>query len=261
MPNYLNVEKERIQAEKVMLRDANAATKPSAHFLKKGFRANEERLQKLAAEERALRQLRAENAKMEKEIKGLKQRGAEAKESPANNLSASEPSPPSDQQPPRPQVHFAPPRPETAESEARPETAASVASVHSTASVRSTASSLHSNATSVRSSASSVRSAAISESEQPDAPFRAELMKMPITNLKRFCGEIGASDAGDKGALVARLMAHARKMAAERRAKDGDGGRPSTGASFVEASAFGGARPNFVFKQGARGLGYYKDAR
>merc|ERR1719487_1396363 len=30
-------------------------------------------------------------------------------------------------------------------------------------------------------------------------------------------------------------------------------------APFIEAPAFSGARPGYVFKKGARGLGYYKD--
>ena len=114
----------------------------------KGFQRNEERLQKLAAEERVLRQLRAENAKMEDEIKTLKKQGAiESRESPT------EPAPPSDPRKLQP-LHSM-----TAEEveEPRPDTAASVRS-----------------AMSVRSAASSVRSAASARSTAAaaDAPAR-----------------------------------------------------------------------------------------
>ena len=143
--------------------------------------------------------------------------------------------------------------------------------------------------------ASSVRSvqSVMSESQKPDAPFRAELMGMPESSIRRFIAEIGERADGDKKTLVDRLMAHARKMAAERLTQPASDERPpptassttssrrgaaaelrpdsalsvqslsleppGTGQSFVAANRFGGGKPNYVFKKDARGVGYYKD--
>ena len=116
----------------------------------------------------------------------------------------------------------------------------------------------------------------MSESDKPDAPFRNELLSMPLDTLRRFCTEVKLPTSGEKKEIVDRLMNHARKMAAEKVADRPpstassvansvaslslQGKRPGTGESFVAADAFGGAKPGYVFKQGARGLGYFRDA-
>ena len=243
--NFFSVEKEKTKAEQRAFMETQHAKPKPVEFLKKGFKANEERLKLAVEEEKARREAATKETRAPAKI-------------PTTRVA-----PP--QRAPEPQVQkvrFAPPA--AAPSEPRPDTAASVHSV-------------------------------MSESQKPDAPFRAELMSMPESSLRRFIAEIGERADGDKRALVDRLMAHARKMNAERQAAPAPtppsassttssrredtaqprpdsalsvqslsleppgSARPGTGQSFVPANSFGGGKPNYVFKKDARGVGYYKD--
>ena len=63
----------------------------------------------------------------------------------------------------------------------------------------------------------------------------------------------------DEAPKRAERSEEARATRLEAEAADGASGASGDG-SFVAAKAFGGARPGMVFKKGAHGVGYYKDA-
>lgn len=246
MPNnFLSVEKEKTKEE--ALKEKNEARwRPAMDVKKSAFVANEEKLRRLAAEEKERRQAGA---------------------APCSSAAFTQPS-----QPKAPKS-----QPSTAAA-LRPDSAASVLTT-------------------------------ASEESPQDAHFRAALSKASLGDLKRFCGETGLPDTGNKDALVSRLVAHARarakaeasqmaaaRSAAERPPRSGGstasarpdtGGsqppptalsvaslsleppgtagsaRPATGQSvqsFVAATAFSGGKAGTVFKKDARGLGYYRDA-
>lgn len=232
--NFFSVEKEKTKAEQQALKETQRQPK-TVEQLKKGFRANEERLKLAAQEEKARREAAAKEPR-----------------APPKPRTPQVAPPKRVAEPEVPKVRFAPPTP--APSEPRPDTSAS-------------------------------------------QTFRAELLSMPESSIRRFIAEIGERGEGDKCALVDRLMAHARKMAAEQQdppmsderppptassttSRRGDAAeprpdsalsvqslsleppgsaRPGTGQSFVAATSFGGGKPNYVFKNDARGVGYYKD--